>query len=38
VVLDASRVDVPAEIGKWLLTLGTALAITRRAVGRDQTA
>jgi len=28
VVLNASKVDVPAEIGKWLLTLGTALAIT----------
>jgi hypothetical protein len=28
VVLSTSTVDVPAEIGKWLLTLGTALAIT----------
>jgi len=28
IVLNASNVDVPAEIGKWLLTLGTALAIT----------
>lgn len=27
-VLNASQVDVPAEVGKWLLTLGTALAVT----------
>lgn len=27
-VLNVSKVDVPAEIGKWLLTLGIALAIT----------
>ncbi|WP_410644976.1 hypothetical protein [Amycolatopsis sp. lyj-346] len=28
VLLSASNVDVPAEVGKWLLTLGTALAVT----------